>query len=513
MVIVGAGPAGLTTAYQLLKKGSKYKVIVIEKEDCVGGISKTLSYKGNRMDLGGHRFFSKIKEINELWLELLEEQGEVISKELEPPQKNKYPGRANPNNSEDVMLIRRRVSRIYYLRKFFDYPIAVNCKTLTNMGVFRTIISGLGYVWSLIFKRKEESLEDFYINRFGKPLYKMFFKDYTTKLWGISPEYLAPDWGSQRVKQLSLFKTIKDAVLRKLLPNYTTNESSLIEEFYYPKYGPGQLWGKMASKIVEMGGEIHLNVECRKIHVDKNQVTKVVVQDNKVEEKEIECNYIVSSMAIKDLFNCLDSQQPQEIVEVANSLPYRDFITIGVLVEELELKNKTNFETLNKLIPDCWIYIQEKNIKMGRMQIFNNWSPYMVAEPQKMVWIGLEYFCSEGDELWTMTNKEFSTFAIDELVQMGIVRRDKVIDFTVHRVQKAYPAYYGSYKDMPKLREYIDGFQNLLCVGRNGQHRYNNMDHSMMTGILAADAICGNVSKEQVWNVNTESTYQEEENE
>ena len=247
--------------------------------------------------------------------------------------------------------------------------------------------------------------------------------------------------------------------------------------------------------------------------MDKNQVTKVVVQDNKVGEKEIECNYIVSSMAIKDLFNCLDLQKPQEVVDVANSLPYRDFITIGVLVEELELKNKTNFETFNELIPDCWLYIQEKNIKMGRMQIFNNWSPYMVAEPQKMVWIGLEYFCSEGDELWTMTNKEFSTFAIDELIQMGIVRRDKVLDFVVHKVQKAYPAYYGSYKDMSLLREYIDGFENLLCVGRNGQHRYNNMDHSMMTGILAADVICGNVSKELIWNVNTESTYQEEENE
>lgn len=509
IVIIGAGPSGLTTAYELLKSDRGYKVILIEKEKIVGGISKTLKYKGNRMDLGGHRFFSKSKEINSLWLGLLKEQGMVISESLEPYQKKEYNGCVDPNQEDDVMLVRRRISRIYYLNKFFDYPISINWKTFSNMGIVRTVRCGFGYIYSLVFKRKENSLEDFYINRFGKPLYEMFFKDYTTKLWGVSPAELNPDWGSQRVKKLSLTKAVKDALLKKVKKEYVTQDSSLIEEFYYPKHGPGQLWEKMALEIIHMGGEIYIQTSCERIFTNQGKVEGIVIENIDKEQQYIPCDYLVSSMAIKDLIIGMGENCPKKIKTIAETLPYRDFITVGVLVNKLNLKNATQFQTYSDLVPDCWIYIQEKNVKMGRIQIFNNWSPYMVEKPRETVWIGLEYFCSQGDELWNMKEKEFIDFAINELVKMGIVSKENILDTTIHKVLKAYPAYYGSYEKMPQVRAYLDSFKNLICVGRNGQHRYNNMDHSMMTGILAASVIQGRADRDCVWEVNTECEYHE----
>lgn len=509
VVVIGTGPAGLTTAYQLLKAKRPLKVILLEKDDCVGGISKTLSYKGNRMDLGGHRFFSKSQEVKDLWLELLPEQGVPIETVLEPHQREKYPGCVNPNKEDQVMLIRRRISRIYYLNHFFDYPVTLSWKTIANLGLVRTVKCGTGYLKSLLVKRKEDSLEDFYINRFGKPLYELFFRDYTAKLWGVEPSGLSADWGAQRVKKMSLFKAVTEPIAKKINKKHVTNETSLIEEFYYPKFGPGQIWEKMASEIITMGGEIHFGTECKQILTKKGKISEIIAESTQGHREILKADYLVSSMPIKELVEQMDCDVPLDVKKIAKELPYRDFITVGVLLHKLDIKNKTKFETYSERVPDCWIYIQERNVKMGRIQIFNNWSPYMVEKPLDSVWMGLEYFASEGDELWEMNEEQFIDFALEELEKTGIAKRENVIDTTMHKVKKAYPAYYGSYKEFDKVREYLEGFKNLYCVGRNGQHRYNNMDHSMLTGMFAAEAIQGKCDKSCLWNVNTEKDYHE----
>lgn len=509
VVIVGTGPAGLTAAYELLKLNNMYRVILIEQESCVGGISKTLSYKGNRMDLGGHRFFSKSKMINDLWLELLSEQGTPVSEELEPFQKEEYPGNADPNQDDQVMLIRRRISRIYYLNHFFDYPVTLSWRTIKNLGFMRTMECGLGYLSSILFKREENSLEDFYINRFGKPLYELFFKDYTTKLWGVSPDELEADWGAQRVKKLSLLKAVFEPIMKKRSGQHIEGETSLIEEFYYPKFGPGQLWEKMAAEIIKMGGEILFNTKSRQVLTQNEKVKALVIEDADGNEKILEMDYLISSMPIKEIVEQMGSTVPNEVQKISQALPYRDFITVGVLLKKLDIKNGTEISTYSELIPDCWIYIQDRDVKMGRVQIFNNWSPYMVEKPKDTVWISLEYFATEGDELWRMTQEAFIDFALNELEKTGIASRKNVIDTTVHKVKKAYPAYYGSYHEFVKVRNYLDKFENLFCIGRNGQHRYNNMDHSMLTGIYASQAIQGKCDKSCLWEINTEKDYHE----
>ncbi|MEE1077217.1 MAG: NAD(P)/FAD-dependent oxidoreductase [Acutalibacteraceae bacterium] len=510
VVIIGAGPAGLTSAYQLLKDNNDVRIFIIEKSSQVGGISKTVNHNGNRIDLGGHRFFSKDENINKIWLDILNLQGVTISSEIEVPQMCSYSGDADPNNSNDVMLLRRRVSRIYYDGKFFDYPVSLDMDTLKKLGFATSIKCAFGYLWSCLFKRKGDSLEDFYINRFGKPLYNLFFKEYTTKLWGVSPALLDSSWGAQRVKKLSLFKMVYDFIAKSLNKNYKTNDTSLIEQFYYPKFGPGQLWEGMANRIEANGGTIFYNTVCSRIFIENNKIKSVGLRTADNTEKIIDCDYLISSMPIKDLVSTLSIDVPEKITKVSTELPYRDFITVGVLIDQLKLKNATKFKTLNDIPPDCWIYVQDGSVKVGRIQIFNNWSPFMVKEPQKNVWIGLEYFCSEQDDFWKSSDSDIASFALNELDSMGVLDKNNVIDAVVLRQEKAYPAYFGTYKDFSLVKEYLNKFENLVCVGRNGQHRYNNMDHSMLTGIYASKYINGNISIDKVWNVNVEQDYHEE---
>ena len=510
VVIIGAGPAGLTAAYQLLKDNSDIQLFIIEQDSQAGGISKTANHNGNRIDLGGHRFFSKDKDINNIWLEILNLQGKTITTEIEAPQFNAYPGNADPNISDEVMLLRRRVSRIYYDGKFFDYPVSLDVDTLKKLGLLTSVKCAFGYIWSCIFKRKGDSLEDFYINRFGKPLYNLFFKEYTTKLWGVPPSQLDASWGAQRVKKLSLFKMVLGFLAKTLNKNYQTKETSLIEQFYYPKFGPGQLWETMAHNIESAGGTFLYNTSCSKVFIENNKIKSVGVKMSNGIEKKIDCDYLISSMPIKDLVSKLNVEVPNRVTNVADNLPYRDFITVGVLIKQLELKNSTRFKTLNDIPPDCWIYVQDGSVKVGRIQIFNNWSPFMVKDPQKNVWIGLEYFCSEQDEFWNRTDKDISSFALDELDLMGVLEKSNVIDTVVLRQKKAYPAYFGTYSEFTVVKDYLKQFDNLVCIGRNGQHRYNNMDHSMLTGIYASKYINGQVPIEVVWNVNTEQDYHEE---
>ncbi|MDD4699645.1 MAG: NAD(P)/FAD-dependent oxidoreductase [Oscillospiraceae bacterium] len=509
-IIIGAGPAGLTAAYQLLKE-TNIKPIILEESEFVGGISRTAKYSGNRMDIGGHRFFTKNEQVNKLWKELMPVQGAPSKDDkllgIEKPFEENGP---DPEKLDKVMLVRNRVSRIFYLRKFFDYPISINPETFINMGFARTIKAGFGYICSSIKKREEKSLEDFYINRFGRPLYEMFFEDYTEKLWGVHPSKISSDWGAQRVKALSLSKAVKEMFAKAFNKNHKSNETSLIDQFFYPKKGPGQLWETMLEEIEKLGGEIRFNSKVVGINSKGKNIEEVIIENSQHTRETISGDIFFSTMPVKDLIESMGETVPTEISEISSMLPYRDFITVGLLLNKLKIKNTTKIKTVGNIVPDCWIYIQERDVKIGRLQIFNNWSPYMVNDNENTVWIGLEYFCSEGDNLWNMGSEDFIKFAIDELVKIDIIDRKEVIDATHVKVKKAYPAYFGTYSKFDKVKEYLNSFENLYCIGRNGQHRYNNMDHSMLSAIEAVNLIkAGNKDKSIVWNVNTEEEYHE----
>lgn len=516
VVIIGAGPAGLTAAYTLLKKGGDVEPIILEASGSIGGISRTERYRGNRIDIGGHRFFSKDPEIMKLWTEILPLQSAPAKDEILLGKSREYPeGSADPEKTDNVFLTRSRVSRIYFRRRFFDYPISLKPATFINMGFLNTVKAGFGYLGSVFHKLPETSLENFYINRFGKPLYQMFFEDYTTKVWGVPPSEIAADWGAQRVKGLSVWRLIASALSKPFHKKSEKVETSLIEEFYYPKYGPGQLWERLAEIDCEMGAVLRMHREVIGIHTENGRICAVTVRNTDESSPEygttetVECDALISSMPVKDLVAAL-LDPPNEIREISDHLPYRDFITVGLLLDRLELTNRTKIPTVNGIVPDCWIYIQERDVKIGRLQIFNNWSPYMVDDLTKHVWIGLEYFCNEGDALWSLTEEEMTALAAEELEKIGIIQKKNILDRFTAKVKKAYPAYFGVYAQFDRVRAYLDSFPNLFCVGRNGQHRYNNMDHSMLTAIRAAEQILSNsTDKNAVWNVNTEKEYHE----
>ena len=486
-IIIGAGPAGLTAAYELLNK-TDIKPIIYEMTEDIGGISKTINYKGNRIDIGGHRFFSKSDRVMQWWRNILPSQ----------------------------MLIRTRLSRIFFLRKLFDYPISLNLNTLLNLGFIRIVKIGLSYIKIRLFPiKKEMSLEDFFINRFGKELYLTFFKDYTKKVWGISCNKIRPEWGRQRIKGLSISKAIFHAVKSVFSKDSSVmqknTETSLIGQFMYPKLGPGQMWEQVAAIIKKKGGEIYLNHKVTGLKQHDNKIVEVQVKEKTASELITKtADYFFSTMPVKELIQSLKNSVSQEVRHVANGLIYRDFITVGLLLKKLKIENKTKVETINNIIPDNWIYIQERDVKLGRIQIFNNWSPYMVKD-ENTVWIGLEYFCNEGDELWNKTDESFAKFAINELAKIGIIERKDVLDKVVIRMPKTYPAYFGAYDQFHVIRDFVDRFENLFLIGRNGMHRYNNQDHSMLTAMTAVENIINNVkSKHNIWAVNTEDEYHEE---
>lgn len=504
-IIIGAGPAGLTAAYRFLLD-TDIKPVILEESEYIGGISRTAVVGGNRMDIGGHRFFSKNDEVNAMWQELMPLQGKPSIDDLTlGVEKPLSEGGPDPETEDRVMLLRNRISRIFFLRKFFDYPISLKPETFKNMGFANTMRAGFGYLGSCIVKKKEDSLENFYINRFGRPLYEMFFEDYTTKLWGRSPAQISADWGAQRVKGLSLSKAVWNVLSKPFRPKDKV-ETSLIEQYYYPKKGPGQLWETLADEIRRRGGEIIMNTRVERIRVENGRVSAVTAADG----REFTGDYFMSTMPVKDLVAGMGEAVPADVRRIAAGLPYRDFITVGLLVNKLKLQNKTKVRTLTGDVPDCWIYVQERDVKIGRLQLFNNWSPYMVADPKHTMWIGLEYFCNEGDELWSMSDEDFIDFAIGELVKIDVIDRSDVIDSTRIRVKKAYPAYFDTYAEFDTVKDYLSGIENLWCLGRNGQHRYNNMDHSMLTAMEAVRAIAaGSTDKSAVWGVNTEKEYHE----
>ncbi len=512
-LIIGAGPAGLTAAYELLKQSNEYEVYVFEESDSFGGISKTVNYKGNRMDMGGHRFFSKSKEVNDWWDELLPKQGSPSKDDIQLNRKvTLTPGGPDPEKEDRVMLRRNRVSRIFFNRKFFDYPISLKVETFKNMGLGTTMNVGFSYLASMAHKRKENSLEDFYINRFGKKLYSMFFEHYTENLWGRHPSEIDPSWGAQRVKGVSIMAVLKNAVDKYVGKKDRKVETSLIEEFSYPKLGPGELWDVTAFEIEKKGGHILKNAKVIKIHKNEENVLTGVtyLQDGK--EVFMEGDVVISSMPIKDLVGGMNDV-PENEARIAKGLPYRDYMTVGVLIDHLNLENKTNMKTIGDIVPDNWVYVHDRSVTMGRFQIYNNWSPYLVKDLEHTIWMGLEYFCNEGDQLWSMEDLDFAALGVNEMIKLGLIdSEENVLDFHVERVKKAYPAYFDTYDEMDTLRKYLDTIPNLYCVGRNGQHRYNNIDHSMCTSFeTVKNILTGRKDKDNIWSVNTEQEYHEEE--
>ncbi len=514
VVIIGAGPAGLSCAYKLLEESTEFEVNIIEESSFVGGISRTEVHNGNRMDMGGHRFFTKDKSVEEFWNKILPPQGKPAFDDL---ILNRTPllctDGPDPEIEDRVMLHRKRISRIYYGNHFFDYPLSLKISTIFNLGIITTIKVGFSYLYSCIFKRGETNLENFYINRFGKKLYQMFFEDYTQKLWGIHPSSISSDWGAQRVKGLSIRKILTSMLFGWIKNHNTKNqETSLIENFSYPKYGPGQLWSEVLSHVQKKGATIKFNCQVRGVVVKNSKVESVICKNDRGEEIKIPTDILISSMPLSTLALSIQNEVPNDrVIQVAKGLKFRSFITVGLLLSKLKLKNNSQIKTISDIPPDCWIYIQDRRVKMGRIQIFNNWSCYLVKDVKNTVWLGLEYFCNEGDEFWNKTDIELKNIALSELKLMDIIDEDSLIlDYCCSRVAKAYPAYFGTYKDIDVIINYINSINNIYCVGRNGQHRYNNMDHSVLTAFRCVDHILNrDVTRDDIWKVNTEKVYHE----
>ncbi len=547
-VIAGAGPAGLTAAYELISR-TGIKPIVFEYTNTIGGIAQTFNYKGNRIDIGGHRFFSKSDRVMKWWFNMLpvqgkpsadtEELGHEIQYAVEAVQKYLCPeciedkdqktetrnqGAAgvsvvrpapDPEKEDEVMLQRPRLSRIFYRKHFFPYPIGITITVARRLGLWNTFLIGLSYIRRQIFPVRDETyLDAFYRNRFGDRLYRTFFEAYTEKVWGVPCNQIRADWGAQRVKGLSLKRAVTHAIKDLLSSDFqkaqAERETSLITRFFYPKYGPGQMWEVTARQVKQCGGEVHMRRRVSGVHTENGAVTAVTVENVVTGELErIACDYFFSTMPIKHLVGMMTPHPPSLVTEVAEGLSYRDFLTVGLLLKKLHVQEKGKAPAA--FVPDNWIYIQEGDVRVGRIQLFNNWSPYMVADRKNTMWIGLEYFVNEGGDLWVMPDDELITLGKREMEKIGFIKGEDVLDACVLRMPKAYPAYIGSYDQLKVVEEFVNTIPNLYLIGRNGMHRYNNQDHSMLTAMIAVDNIIeGRTDKSNLWDVNLDMVYHEE---
>jgi len=536
----------------------------------VGGIARTVNYKGNRIDIGGHRFFSKSDRVMNWWFSILPLQGapaadteekghdidyavEAVVEHLVPVglpeiregassssstdgdsvvvaervavqrkvQRVRQPA-PDPEKEDEVMLQRPRLSRIFYRSTFFPYPLGITLTIAKRMGLINTFLIGLSYIKVQIFPIRDETyLDAFIINRFGKRLYETFFRDYTEKVWGVKCSSIRADWGAQRIKGLSLKRAITHAIRDLFSSDFKKvqkeRETSLITRFYYPKFGPGQMWEVVAKRVQESSGDIRMQTRVVGIHLEpfstsegRMRVGAVTVRHMETgKEERIPCDYFFSTMPIKHLMPMIDPAPPEVVSEVAEGLIYRDFMTVGLLLKKLSVSEQGK-ETQRE-IPDNWIYIQDGRVKVGRVQIFNNWSPYLVADRKNTVWIGLEYFVNEGDELWNLPDQEMVDFGVREMEKIGFLRHEDVLDGTVIRMPKTYPAYFGTYDCLDKVKDYVNRIPNLFLMGRNGMHRYNNQDHSMLTAMVAVDNIIEERTDDSnLWEVNADRVYHEE---
>ena len=463
VVLIGAGPAGLTAAYELAKNGMPSTLLEAGKQ--VGGISQTVSYKSFRFDIGGHRFFSKVPLVNELWHEIL----------------------------GDNFLLRPRISRIHYNNHFFDYPLKAT-NALAGLGPVESLLVGFSYAKTKMFPSpKEENFEQWVINRFGSRLYQIFFKTYTEKVWGIPCTEISADWAAQRIKNLSLKEAVRNALLGTKKEKIVT---SLIEEFHYPRFGPGMMWERCEELVAGYGSQTLKGIKVDRIRHRNGRVDCVSGRNETGEYLDVEGSHFVSTMPLRELIEAMDPQPPEKVVEAARGLRYRDYLTVVLVVNR------------ESIFPDNWIYIHSPEVKMGRMQNYKNWSPYMVPDPSRTS-LGLEYFLWDKDEEWTWPNDRLIELGVRECAQIGLINPREVEDGTVVRMEKAYPVYDHHYQDLVQtIRQYLETLSNFQTIGRNGLHRYNNQDHSMVTGVYAARNILG--GNHDVWAVNTEKEYHEE---
>ena len=514
-LVIGAGPAGLTAAHELCHR-TNIRPLVLEADGVMGGISRTVVHHGNRIDIGGHRFFSRSDRVMDWWLARMPLQRVGAAASLS------YQGAArgiaategpDPATTERVMLLRPRRSRIFHRGRLFDYPLRLTPDTIRKLGLRHTARVGLSFAHARLRPRPEQSLEDFLVNRFGRELYRTFFQEYTEKVWGVPCTEISAEWGAQRIKGLDLQKALGH-FLTRLIPGAPRDlaqkdtETSLIDQFLYPRLGPGQMWEVVAEEIRAAGGKIQTGWKVVEILVDGQgrRATGVVAVDRQGIRRRFDADLVISTMPVQQLVRGLGANTtvPEAVRATAKGLRYRDFVTVGLLVDQLAIHDK------GAPVKDNWIYIQEPGVHMGRMQIFNNWSPWMVADPSK-TWIGLEYFCNQGDVLWSRTDEELGRLGIEEAARIGIIDPGLVRDQVVIRMEKTYPAYFGTYGSFEGLRAWLDEIEGLYLIGRNGMHRYNNQDHSMLTAMTVVDGlVAGTVDKAAVWAVNTEESYHEE---
>lgn len=487
IVIIGAGPAGLTAALEIIRK-TDHRPIIIEANGYVGGLSSTHNFNGYLYDIGPHRFFTKSDRVKKVWLSLL------------PEVETDRGGRAKQDDK--VMLKVARLTRILYLKRFFDYPVKPSFDTLLNLGPIRIVNILFSYLAAKIIpKREPKSLEDFFVQRFGRKLYELFFESYTQKVWGVACRQIPADWGRQRVKNLSVADVLKGA-LEKLFKPQTARNASLGDAFLYPKLGCGQIYQEMADLIIREGGQIHLNCKVVAMEHDAKNIYNVQYahQGNGTVEA-IETSHVFSSMPIVDLISSLGGVVPALIKEIASKLVYRDYIIVLMVYK----KNKMNAELL-----DNWIYVQESDVKMARLDLFHNFSKALLNNSDT-IWLGAEYFCTVNDEFWLKSDEDIQAVAISELQKLNICLPHDFVDGYVRRVEKAYPAYFGSYSQFDQVVGWLNGIENLFCIGRNGMHKYNNMDHSILSAMTAVDnLVAGVVSKDNIWAVNTEAEYHEQ---
>jgi protoporphyrinogen oxidase len=552
-VIAGAGPAGLTAAYELLAR-SDIQPVVFERTHATGGIAQTYNYKGNRIDIGGHRFFSKDQRVMAWWFSILPRQGaaaadtdeqshdidyvaESVVRRFAPelvddhapvgtagggvavaagvPTREERRVAPDPEIDDEVMLHRPRLSRIYYKRHFFPYPIGITLTVARRLGLMNTALIGLSYIKSRLFPLKDETfLDAFFVNRFGRRLYETFFRDYTEKVWGVKCDQIRADWGAQRVKGLSLKNAVVHAVKDLLSSDFKKaqqeRETSLITRFFYPKFGPGQMWETVAREVTKAGGEIRYGHQVSGVFTENDQVVEVEVEEVATGKKtRMPCDYFFSTMPVKELVKQTMPAPPEAVREVAGGLVYRDFLTVGLLLNKLHVQVKGAKPA--ERVEDNWIYVQDGGVQVGRIQVFNNWSPYMVADRKNTVWIGLEYFVDENDRLWSMADNDLVDLGTRELERIGFIKRADVLDGCVLRMPKAYPAYFGTYDRLDVVKDWSLGIPNMFLIGRNGMHRYNNQDHSMLTAMVAVDNILeGRTDHSNLWDVNLDMVYHEE---
>ncbi|NWG47198.1 MAG: NAD(P)/FAD-dependent oxidoreductase [Alphaproteobacteria bacterium] len=467
VAIIGGGPAGLTAAYELQKRSKTHKPVVLEGGKLVGGIARTESHKGFRFDIGGHRFFTKVPEVNAMWHEVL---------------------------GKDFITV-PRLSRIYYRGRFYDYPLNL-FNALFNLGPYESVRIVLSYLkWRLFPHKTEDTYEQWVMNRFGGRLYAHFFRSYTKKVWGIPPSTIRADWAAQRIKNLSLIKAVWNAI------SGANDTASLIEEFEYPRLGPGMMWEKTRDIIREKGGEVRMQSVVDRVFREGNRVTGIKVtewaEDGKPAKTYTQtADHFVNSMDLRTLINCMDPPPPKEVIDAANRLKYRDFLIVTLVLDH------------DDPFPDTWIYVHSKEVKVGRIQNFRSWSKEMLPQPNRAS-IGMEFFCNEGDELWQMADEDLIKLAGRELEQIGLAPASSVMDGAIIRQLKAYPVYDGEYHEaLEVVQKWLQTLENFQTVGRNGLHRYNNQDHSMLTAMYAARNILG--EKLDIWEVNLERSYNEE---